>query len=139
MKNKKTNELASCGVYCGACPSFNKSCFGCSSEINKKTRSKSREGCLIRNCCYNIEKHNYCVECEKFPCAKISKKLLKSHPENLKYKYRHEIPQVFIKLREMSLIDFLIYQKERWTCPSCGGIIHFYHYICSQCGKEVNV
>jgi len=136
---KVSNELAPCGVYCGACPSFNKTCFGCSSEINETTRSKSRIGCFIRSCCYNIEKHDFCIECNQFPCIKITKKLLKSHPGEPKFKYRHEIPKIFIKLKEMGINDFLIFQKKRWSCPSCGGIVHFYHYICSQCGKEVNV
>ncbi len=25
------------------------------------------------------------------------------------------------------------------ACPSCGGIVNFYHYKCSKCGKEVTV
>jgi hypothetical protein len=137
--NKLPNELAPCGVYCGACPSFNKTCFGCSSEINEKTRSKSRIGCKIRSCCYEIEKYNFCAECNQFPCTKITQKLLNSHPGDPKFKYRHEIPHVFIKLNEIGINDFLKYQKKRWSCPSCGGIVHFYHYSCSQCGKEVNV
>ena len=23
------------------------------------------------------------------------------------------------------------------ACPSCHGTVHFYHYKCSKCGKEV--
>lgn len=137
--SKKPGELAPCGVYCGACPSFNKTCFGCSSEINEQTRSKSRSGCIIRKCCYIIKKQSLCVECEEFPCSKINKKLLSTHKGDPKYKYRYEIPEESIKLKDMGLENYLIYQKKRWTCPSCGGIVYFYHYTCSQCGKKINV
>ena len=53
------NELAPCGVFCGACPSFNKSCFGCSSNTNKNKRTKSKIHCPIRICIYTIKKQCY--------------------------------------------------------------------------------
>jgi len=33
------NALAVCGVYCGACPSFNKTCLGCSCENKDQERT----------------------------------------------------------------------------------------------------
>jgi DNA-directed RNA polymerase subunit RPC12/RpoP len=42
-------------------------------------------------------------------------------------------------MKEMGIEDYLKYQKRRWSCPYCGGIVHFYHYKCSKCGKGVNV
>ena len=132
-------ELAPCGVFCGACPSFNKSCFGCSTKNMNQARRKSREGCKIRVCCYNIEKISFCAECDKFPCSVINKKLIFSHPDDPRYKYRHELLNNSIEFKNRDIKDYLQYQKERWKCPYCGGIVHFYHYKCSQCGKNVNV
>lgn len=40
-----------------------------------------------------------------------------------------------MKMREMEIEDYLEFQQERWSCPDCGGIIHFYKYKCSLCGK----
>ena len=137
-KDKQTkleckNELAPCGVYCGACSSYNKTCCGCASENRNQDRI-SKWGCKIRNCCYFEYEFNYCVECDLFPCKMLKKKLFESHPGNIKFKYRHEIPKIFTKMRDMSIEDYCKFQRERWSCPSCGGIIHFYKYTCNNCG-----
>jgi hypothetical protein len=132
------NELAPCGVYCGACPSFNKTCLGCVSA-NKKQKRKSKWECKIRVCCYDIEKLYFCIDCGKFPCITHRKKLSDTHQGDSKFKYRHEIPQIFAKMKEMDIESYLEYQKKRWICPSCGGVVYFYHYKCSNCGKEVPV
>ena len=134
MKNRKA-ELAPCGVFCGACPSYKKTCLGCASESKEQKRT-SKWGCKVRNCCYNSQNKNYCIECDDFPCEKIRNKLIDTHPGDIKYKYRHEIPEIFVKMKEMEVEDYLEFQKKRWTCPSCGGIIHFYKYECSKCGKK---
>jgi hypothetical protein len=118
------NELAPCGVFCGACPSFNKTCLGCASESKEQKRT-SKWGCKIRDCCYNIEEKDFC--------------LLHSHPGEIKFKYRHEIPEIFQKLKELGVDDYLEFQKQRWSCSSCGSRVNFYHYKCSKCGKEVIV
>lgn len=132
------NELAPCGVFCGACPSFNKTCLGCASESKEQTRT-SKWSCKIRDCCYNIEEKSFCIDCSQFPCKKNRKKLYDTHPGDAKFRYRHEIPEIFGKMKEMGIEDYLKYQKRRWSCPYCGGIVHFYHYKCSKCGKGVNV
>ena len=134
-KTKRENELAPCGVYCGACPSFNKSCLGCSSN-DKNQKRQSKWGCKIRNCCYNQKGLDYCAYCEEFPCKIIHKKLLSQHKGDPAFKYRFEIPDSFIKLKEIGLDGYLDFQKEWWKCDSCGGIIHFYYYKCSKCGKR---
>jgi len=69
----------------------------------------------------------------------IDKKLLHSHLGEKKYKYRHEIPDIFEKIKELGEDEYLKYQKQRWSCPFCGGTVNFYHYKCSRCGKEVFV
>ncbi|HCS40250.1 MAG TPA: hypothetical protein DIW44_11795 [Anaerolineaceae bacterium] len=137
MRERK-NELAPCGVFCGACPSYNKTCVGCSTE-NKDQKRTSKWSCKVRNCCYLEQKKNYCIECDKFPCRILKKKIIDTHPEEENFKYRHEIPEVFEKAIKMNIEDFLEYQKKRWSCPSCGGIINFYKYTCSECGKKVIV
>lgn len=133
-----TNELAPCGVFCGSCPSFNKTCFGCSSN-NKEQKRKSKWDCKIRKCCYEEKDIQYCAYCEQFPCVKINKKIINSHPGETKFKYRHELPENAKKLKELGVERYLKYQKQRWSCPFCNGIVEFYQYKCSKCGKEVIV
>ena len=106
-----TNELAPCGVFCGACPSFNKTCLGCPSE-NKEQKRKSKWGCKIRKCCYEEKDIQYCSYCEQFPCEKINKKIINSHPRETKFKYRHELLDNAKKLKELGVEKYLKYQKK---------------------------
>ena len=137
MENEKNriNEVAPCGVYCGACPSFNKSCKGCSSGDKDQDRC-SKWNCKIRICCYDKKGIDFCIDCEDFPCKIINKKLLNSHPDDPRYTYRHEVYSVFARLKTMKTREYLNFQKKRWECGACGGTIHFYHYRCDTCGKE---
>lgn len=129
-------QLAPCGVYCGACPSLDKTCKGCASSDESQKR-KSKWHCPIRICCYEEKKLDFCANCDDFFCAKVNKKLIQSHPGEDKYHYRHELIQTADKIRELSVDDYHQYQDKRWRCPDCGGIVCFYHYMCGQCGKQV--
>jgi hypothetical protein len=129
-------ELAPCGVFCGSCPSYKLTCLGCPSE-NKNQKRTSKWGCKVRTCCYTVQNKNFCIECDQFPCNQHRKKLLDSHPGDPRFKYRHEILDNFKKLKELGIEDYLEYQRRKWACPSCGGLIYMYHYKCSQCGKHV--
>ena len=140
QKTNRTNDeiinvLAPCGVYCGACPSYGKTCLGCAS--NDKTQKRgSKWGCKIRNCCYGSKELKYCIFCEQFPCKIHRNKLTDYHPNDLRFTYRHEIPDIFAKLKTMSIKKYLELQKQRWKCDSCRGTIRFYHYKCDTCGKD---
>ena len=105
MKNRRV-EVAPCGVFCLACPSFNKSCHGCPSE-NKKQSRKSKWNCKIRKCCYEKMKVDYCVYCENFPCNIVNKKLIKSHVGNIRFEYRHEIPDNMKKLKQLGVEKYI--------------------------------
>ena len=135
LEKNSINELAPCGVFCGACPSFNKTCLGCASA-DRNQRRTSKFGCTIRTCCYEEKGLDFCVECDEYPCQRIIKKLINSHPNDSKFTYRHEIPEIFEKLKTMNLHDFLEFQKKRWQCKFCKGTVQFYHYKCGTCEKE---
>lgn len=128
-------ELAPCGVFCGACPSFEKSCFGCAS-MDRSQKRASKWGCNIRSCCYETKGLAYCMECSEFPCVRVEKKLLQTHPGDPRFQYRHEIPAVSPRLLTLGEEAYLQFQKERWTCKACGGQVVFYHYTCTTCGMR---
>jgi hypothetical protein len=131
-------SLAPCGVFCEACPSFKKTCIGCpaNSKLQKRT---SKWGCQIRSCCYNEKQLDFCGHCDEFPCRLINKRLIKPHPKNIKYKYRHEIPEVAEKLRSLGVDKYYEWLDDKWSCPYCGGRVFIYAYECSQCGEKVIV
>ncbi len=131
--------LAPCGVFCGACPSFNRgTCLGCASE-NCEQKRTSKWGCRIRKCCYEEKRLDFCGYCAQFPCDQLKKKLINPHPGETKFNYRHEVPENMTKLKELGVEDYLAYQEQRWSCPSCGGRVLFYEYACGECGQEVMV
>jgi len=128
------NELAPCGVFCGACPSFNRSCLGCSSR-NKDQKRTSKWGCKIRKCCFEQHSITSCAFCSEFPCEIINQKLINSHPHDPRFAYRHEIVENQKKFLELGPEAYLAFQDQRWTCPECGGRVIFYDDVCRDCGK----
>jgi len=128
----KLNSLAPCGVFCEACPSFGKTCFGCP-DNNKDQKRTSKWSCQIRDCCYNQMKLQFCGHCDEFPCKLINKRLIKPHPKNYKYKYRHELPEVAEKLNLLGIEKYSQWLDEKWSCPHCGGRVYMYSYECSKC------
>ena len=131
----RINELAPCGVFCGACPSFDKTCKGCASE-DKNQKRQSKFSCKIRDCCYSEKHLDFCIACDQYPCKKINKRIIEPHSDDPRYTYRHEIPAIFAKLKTMDLDDYLEFQKRRWQCNSCEGTVQFYHYKCGTCEKK---
>lgn len=134
--NAPLKELAPCGVFCGACPSFEKTCFGCSSPSHAQRRT-SWMGCQIRKCCFEIKQYQFCGECPDFPCENINQKLIRSHPDNPKFAFRHEIVENMEKFKSLGQEAYLIFQKQKWSCPDCGGRVTFYDYQCQNCGKKL--
>jgi hypothetical protein len=134
--NKLPTEIAPCGIYCGACPSFKKSCLGCSSsKVNQ--RRKSKWACKVRSCCYD-QMQSICADCDQFPCPAHRKKLLDSHPGDARFAYRHEIPENHRLMKELGLAAYLEFQARRWECPHCEGRVRFYAYTCDECCRPVH-
>jgi len=128
-------ELAPCGVFCGACPSFEHTCFGCPSEDRSQKRT-SKWSCRIRRCCYETKNLNYCIHCTEFPCKTAKTRLLETHNRVPRFAYRHEIVRIFPKLIKLGEAEYHQYQIDRWVCPNCGGRVFFYEYRCRDCEKK---
>jgi hypothetical protein len=128
-------EAAPCGVYCGACPSFGKSCKGCSSS-DRDQRRRSKWGCRLRVCCIEERGLEFCHQCDEHPCGRYVRKLPGSHVGDPRFDYRREVYDNLIRIAEVGVAVWLEEQGTRWQCPECGGRVHFYHYTCSECGTS---
>lgn len=136
IQENNIDLLSYCGLFCGACPSYHRgTCFGCRSEDHSQKRT-SKWGCKIRDCCSNENEIVYCGECTDFPCAKIIKKLIQSHPKDSRFVYRHEIPENMNEIKELGISKWLENQHLKWKCHECGGVITFYEYKCLKCNKK---
>ncbi len=131
-----SEKISYCGLYCGACPSYQKkTCLGCRSN-NKKQNRISKWGCKIRRCCIELKKIQYCGDCEDFPCKEIERKLINSHPGDARFNYRHKITDNMEEIAKLSLEKWSKEQEILWTCQDCGQPLMFYYNQCSSCGKE---
>ena len=133
-----SEKISNCGLYCGACPSYQKkTCLGCRSN-NKNQNRKSKWSCKIRKCCIELKKIQYCGECDDFPCKEIKRKLIDSHPGDPRFNYRHKIPDNMEEITKLNLEKWSKEQEILWTCQNCGQPLMFYYNQCSSCGKETD-
>lgn len=135
MENRIPKQTGPCGVYCAACPSYDKTCNGCGSEDGDQKR-RSKWGCKIRVCCLDTKKLSFCNECDDFPCKVYLAKLPDSHPGDKRFTYRHELPAILARLKMVGVEQWLVEQQQKWCCPECGGVISFYKYACAKCGYK---
>jgi len=129
------DKASPCGVFCGACPSYEKSCLGCGSEDHNQKR-KSKWKCRIRKCCFEDKDLDFCIDCDEFPCQSLGKKLKNSHPGEARFSYRHEIYHNLKQIKEKGVENWIKEQKKRHQCPKCDGQIVWYKYACNKCGYE---
>lgn len=121
--------IAPCGVNCLACSAYlsNKTpCAGCRAPDELITR-KSCRNCLKKKCAFD-KGLEWCYQCSSFPCSKI-KDLNKRYTQN----YNVDLIQNGLDAKN-DIQAFLLFQKERFTCQSCGGVIDQHHKKCSDCG-----
>jgi hypothetical protein len=130
------DAMGPCGIYCGACPSFAKTCKGCGSDDRDQGR-RSKWGCRLRVCCLEQRGLDLCNQCDEFPCRKHASKLSASHPGDPRFGYRRETVANLERVSEIGYDGWLAEQEVRWRCPGCGGRVTFYHYTCTRCGAEV--
>lgn len=129
------DKAAPCGVFCGACPSYGKSCLGCGSEDHNQKR-KSKWNCKIRTCCFEDKNLDFCIDCDEFPCHSLEKKLKNSHLGEARFSYRHEIYDNLKQIKGKGVENWIKEQKKRYKCPKCDGQIVWYKYSCIKCGYE---
>ena len=129
--------VAPCGIFCGACPSFGRTCKGCSSE-DRDQRRGSKWGCHLRRCCIEERGLAFCHQCDDHPCARYERKLTASHQGDPRFEYRREVRENLKRIAEVGAEEWLAEEDARWRCPDCGGRVHFYHYACSRCGASVH-
>jgi len=125
------NMISYCGINCNVCYVFlkkKKPCLGCRNNDDGKPEHCRK--CKIKDCAF-IKGFEYCYKCEEYPCA-VLKRLNKSYLT----RYKENIKENMIKLKETGIKDFLKIEKERWKCPECKGIISVHSKICSECDKD---
>ncbi|MFX1357676.1 MAG: DUF3795 domain-containing protein [Promethearchaeota archaeon] len=134
------NLAAPCGIYCGACRQYllwkkdlleergyKLGCRGC--------RIRNKNCAFIRRDCPYLKKKKleYCYECQSFPCDKLETL------DNI-YQERYSVNLIanLERIKEIGVENWLMEQKEFYTCPNCGGEICIHDTECYDCGIKIN-
>ena len=128
----KPELIAPCGMNCGICIAY----FGYRSDGGKRAKAcigcrPSRKSCafIMKQCKYLPAKAvEFCFECQDFPCENL-RKLDKRY----RTKFRMSMLENLAFIKKSGIEKFLKQQKERFTCPECGGIICVHDGKCYSC------
>lgn len=125
--------FAPCGMNCGVCYrhcGHKTPCPGClKDETGKPAHCRS---CGIKDCV--AEKgQSYCFTCPTYPC-----KLIKNLEKSYQKRYRASLMENSEAVRQFGLEKFMEMQREKFTCPKCGGIISIHDRACSVCKEKMN-
>ncbi len=128
-------QIAPCGINCALCMAYNRKknpCFGCNGPDDTKPYH-CRE-CSIVHCEHLPATKDgisvFCITCEKYPCRRI---------RQLDTRYRNRYGLSNMENMQMIMRDginrFLDFEKEKWSCRSCGAILCMHRRECEQCGE----
>lgn len=123
--------FAPCGMNCLVCYRHcyhKKPCAGCfRGDIGKPEHCRR---CTIR-ACLSEKKKTFCFDCAEYPCKQI-KRLEKSYQT----RYGASLLANSQYVKENGPAAFMEQQKERFTCPVCGGVISIHDAECSECQRQ---
>jgi predicted RNA-binding Zn-ribbon protein involved in translation (DUF1610 family) len=135
-----------CGLNCGACPVLAANergdeawikataeqwkkkpedlrCHGCKTDVTAAFCTN----CGMRNCARE-RGLEFCVECDEYPCDKIS--AFRNDDAS-----HHSV--VFTNLaiiKDKGVEAWLASDAKRWACPECGTRFYWYSEKCEECG-----
>lgn len=129
-----------CGIYCGACPSFQATrsgladllgldqCRGCKSE---QVSDGWCSVCDIMSCAK--EKNlDFCSDCSAYPCD-----ILLNFKENSSVPMHNEVLDSLTFIKELGKETWLKAMDARWRCTSCGTVYSYFSMYCACCGLKV--
>jgi hypothetical protein len=127
---KKSYDLAYCGIYCASCEIHlkggkdGKKCKGCTHPSKEST-------CKVFLCAKAKGVAN-CGLCASFETCEIAKQ---HHEKPL---YRQVARRTCQKIKASGLVAVAAEQKARWTCKACGKLFPWNTKgACPHCGKPV--
>ena len=123
--------IAPCGMNCNICKYHYREKNQCPScRGHNKNKSKYCIECVIVNCeDIKNSKSGFCYECsKKSPCRR-----LKNLDKRYSTKYHMSMLENLNYIKKQGMDAFLEKEKQKWTCPQCGGIVTCHGGMCLQC------
>jgi hypothetical protein len=125
--------IAPCGMNCGTCLAYlrpeNKCCGCLTASVSKP---KTRQFCKIK-VCEHFQKtaSEFCSDCDTFPC-----KSLKKLDKRYQTKYKISFIENLLKIKEIGLTDYLVFETNRWSCRGCGSTLSVHRNNCLTCNLQ---
>ena len=132
-ENIDKSMFAPCGMNCMVCYKHcyhKKPCAGCLNSDSGKPEHCRK--CKIKKCIKEKEL-TCCFECSDYPC-----KLIKNIEKSYNQRYQTSLMENSAFVQEHGLEPFMEMQKEKYTCPKCGGIISIHDRECSECQEKID-
>ena len=124
--------LAPCGMNCAVCYAHlrtRRTCPGCRGPEESQPAYCRR--CQISACA--IQRGiDFCFECQSFPCN-----LIKRMDKRYRERYEVSLIENAVRIKTVGAKQFLLDEKEKWTCLHCGGVISLHARACSECGQTI--
>ena len=124
--------IAPCGMDCGLCRAHLRTknrCPGCNGDDARKP--PHCVSCRIRLCPgIASSASGFCHDCVQFPCAR-----LRQLDGRYRAKYGMSMIANLESIRAIGLEAFVAVERERWSCPGCGGVICVHSEGCVYCGQ----
>ena len=152
-KNEKL--VASCGLYCGACPMYLATqendeqrlesiqkqfgsgmskmpredllCDGCLGGGRLATFCRK---CAIRESAASKTKTLRCSECAEFACSRIT------DFNNDGMLHHAEVLDNLRQLQAIGIENWTKHEEDRWRCPKCGAKVSWYDPECPKCKAQ---
>lgn len=109
--------LAPCGINCISCERYQNPCAGCLIGDDGKTKASLK--CKIKSC-FDTKNFSYCGRCSEFPCSQMKK-----HSKKYIKRYDLNTLESAKRIKNMGIGKITDSDREKWTCPQCGGVIKF--------------
>jgi hypothetical protein len=136
MKESKPQNsslmIAPCGINCETCVGF----FGYT--MSGKKRKHTCIGCRLvsKKCAFLMkdcdklanDEVEFCFECEDFPCQN-----LKALDERYRKAYDMSLIDNLNRVRDLGVEKYLVEEREKWKCSSCGKMICVHTSRCYNC------
>jgi hypothetical protein len=145
-KNVKTKDslLGYCGLYCGGCPTNQKTQNLAPINYKKENNYKCCEGCnssvLEGWCavceikkCAQAKSVRVCLDCSDFPCSKMT-----SFINDEKYPYHKKVEASMKQYKEVELDSWILAREKDYKCKNCGAQTNFFQKSCNNCGSALN-
>lgn len=128
--------IAPCGLDCSLCVAALKKenpCSGCMGSDEYKPEFCSKL-CKIKNCeNLTYKQYRFCSECPDYPCE-MSKTTESRYMSE--YVMRESPLTNLMDIQNSGINEFLLKQREKWTCKKCDGIVCVHTGICSKCEEK---